>query len=555
MAYKTETTTVGRYLVKRLEQLGVRHIFGVPGDYTLTLFDRLEESRIKVIGNCNELNSGYAADAYARISGLSAICVTYDVGGLSALNAVVGSFAERLPVIVISGGPKTKERQHHHLLHHTIGDMDLQYKIYEKITVGSVILMDPEKAPDQIDGTIAACVRFKRPVYIEVPLDMVDAPCRAPGGDFKIDTSILSDKDSLKEAVEETAGILKKARNPLILAGIEPHRFHIQNELQHIIDHTGYPFAVSLLGKSVISEKHPQFIGVYGGVASRDEARIAAEKADCILCLGTLMTDIELGHERTLRDESKLILANSEKVRVRHHTYDDVSLKDFMAELCRKLPKGRQRRLKIKYPYEEAGKKFVPNPAARITVKRFYERMNHFIKRDDIIITDTGDSLFSSADLYLPEGARFLDQAFYLSIGYSVPATLGAQLAAPKKRVVTFVGDGAFQMTAQELSTIIWHGLNPVIFLMNNEGYAVERVMNDGAYNDLNMWKYDMLPEIFNGRRGVKVETEGGLEEALKNIDNKPGRFNFIEVRLNKRDYSDHLKQQGELYRKVWKKK
>lgn len=549
----SKTTTVGKYLVTRLEQAGLKHVFGVPGDYTLTFFDCLAKSSIEIVGNCNELNSGYAADAYARINGLSAICVTYDVGGLSALNAVVGSFAERLPVIVISGAPKTTERPHHHLLHHTIGDMNLQYKIYEKTTVAAVILMDPEKAPAEIDDTISACIRLKRPVYIEIPLDMVEAPCRAPG-DFKVDTLIKSDEGSLKEAIEETVRILGNAKNPLILAGIEAHRFHIQKDLQNFIDHTGYPFVVSLLGKSVLSENHPQFIGVYGGVASSDEARQAAEESDCILCLGTLMTDIEIGRERPLGDQSKLILANSEKVRVRHHTYDNISLKDFLVGLNKALPKGRAKPLKMKSPSEKCKEKFVFKPDAKITVKRFYERINHFVRQSDIIIAETGDSLFSAADLFLPEGARFLDQAFYLSIGYSVPATLGAQLAAPQKRVVTFVGDGAFQMTCQELSTIIWHGLKPVIFLMNNEGYAVERIMNDGAYNDLNVWKYSLLPEVFNGKRGIEVKTEGDLEKALENIKEKPDELAFIEVRLDKKDYSDHLKQQGELYRKVWRK-
>lgn len=551
---KNKTTAVGKYIVKRLESVGLKHIFGVPGDYVLTFFDLLEESKIKLITNCNELNAGYAADAYARITGLGAVCVTYDVGGLSLLNAVVGSFAERLPVIVISGGPKTTERPHHHLLHHTIGNMSLQHEIYEKITASSVILMDPENAPDQIDETIRSCIRLKRPVYIEIPLDIVDAPCRSPG-DFKIDTSILSDRASLKEAVEETVAILKRAKNPLILAGIEPHRFHIQKELLSFVDHTGYPFAVSLLGKSVLPEKHPQFIGVYGGVASRDEARTFAERADCILCLGTLMTDIEIGHERTLCDQSKMILANSEKVRVMHHTYDNVSLKDFMEALILKLPKEKHKRLNIKHPSVDAKKKFVPSSGAKITVKRFYERMDHFIEKDDVIIADTGDCIFSAADLYLPEGARFIDQAFYLSIGYSVPATLGAQLAAPEKRVVTFVGDGAFQMTGQELSTIIRNGLHPVMFLMNNEGYAVESVMNDGPYNDLNVWKYRLIPEVFNGKPGIEVRTEDDLEAALKKIEAGPGQLAFIEVRLDKKDYSNHLKQQGELYRKVWKVK
>ncbi|MFA5271060.1 MAG: thiamine pyrophosphate-binding protein [Candidatus Omnitrophota bacterium] len=544
------TTTVGKYLVKRLEQSGIKHIFGVPGDYTLNFFDYLEESKIKLITSCNELNAGYSADAYARLNGIGAVCVTYGVGGFSVFNAAVGAFAERVPLIIISGGPKISEHKHHHLLHHTIGDMNLQYNIYEKITVKSVILLNAQQAPQQIDETISACLRFKRPVYIEIPTDLVSMPCAEPKP-FKADTVIPSDNEVLEEAVAETIEMLTAAKKVVVLAGVEAHRFGIRRELEELINHSGYPFATTLLDKTVIAEKHPQFLGVYCGALLRESVRLAIEQADVILCLGTLITDINLGAGTAKINPSKMIVANSDKVRVKHHVYEQVALTDFVKKLCLKIPKGKADLTKINHPSEQLKKDFIVKPKQKISLNRFYQRINHFIEKDHIIITDSGDSLFCSAELYMPEGAGYIGQAFYLSIGFSIPATLGIKLAAPGRRPIVFVGDGAFQMTAQELSTIIRHKLNPIIFLMNNDGYTIERVIDNGAYNDLNMWKYHSLPEVFGGAQGCEVKTEGELEEALKKAKSNPDSLAFIEVHLDKLDCSEALKNLGKAVRKI----
>lgn len=539
---KNDKHTVAGYLIKRLEQAGLEHVFGVPGDYVLGLFKRLEESNIKLVCNCNELNAGYAADAYARTSGLSAVCVTYGVGGFSLFNAVVGAFAERIPLIVISGAPKVSERSHHHLLHHTTGDMDLQYNMYEKVTVASCALTNPEQAPAQIDKTIEACLKFKRPVYIEVPVDIVSCVCREPGP-FVIDTTITSDKPSLDEVVSEAVTLLKEARQPVIIAGVESHRLGIQRQLQDLVEHSGYPFASSLLGKTILSEEHPQFIGVYGGVASWASARRMVQKADIILCLGTLMTDIEIGGCKPLLDPGRMIVANSDKVRIKHHTYNHISLMDFMVGLRKKLVKGKKIRISNSYhPSSVLKEKYRPVPERKITTKRFYQRMNSFIGDKMVVIGESGDSLFNVSNLFLPKGVLCIDQAFYLSIGYALPGTLGAGLAAPGSRVITFVGDGAFQMTAQEVSTIIRERLNPVIFVMNNDGYTIERVMVDGVFNNLQMWRYSELPNVFGGGWGAVVKTEGDLEEALLKVECRKNEFALIEVRLDKFDCSDAIR-------------
>ncbi len=538
-------TTVGKYLVSRLEQAGVRHIFGVPGDYVLRFFDDLEASRIRVVGNCNELNAGYAADAYARLNGIGAVCVTYGVGGFSLLNAAVGAFAERVPLIIISGGPKVSEHRQHHLLHHTIGDLNLQSDIYKKIAAASAILLNPEEAPQQIDETIAACLRFRRPVYIEIPTDIVAKPCKAPAGVLRVDTVIPSDPEALEESVCEAAGMLEHAKAPAILAGVEVHRLGIRGELQGLIDHAGYPFTTTLLGKTVIPEKHPQFCGVYNGAIGLEGARKTVEDADVLLSLGALMTDVNLGIGTAKLDASKMIVANSDKVRVKHHVYEQVSLRDFINSLRAKLQKGEPDLSKIEHASELFKKDFTPVPEQKMTLARFYARVNRFIRKGHVIIADAGDSLFCSAELFLPEGVEFIGQAFYLSIGYSVPASLGAQLADSGRKPLVFVGDGAFQMTAQEISTLIRQKLDPVIFLMNNSGYTIERVIDDGVYNDIQSWKYHLLPGIFGGGWGCEVRTEGDLEKALKKVEDSPGELAFIEVHLDKMDCSEALKKLG----------
>ncbi len=546
-----ETMTVGKYLVKRLEQAGVRHIFGVPGDYVLRFYDDLEASRIRVVGNCNELNAGYAADAYARLNGIGAVCVTYGVGGFSLLNAAVGAFAERVPLIILSGGPKVSEHRHHHLLHHTIGDLNLQSDIYKKIAAASAILLNPEEAPRQIDETIAACLRYRRPVYIEIPTDVVTMSCKAPAGVFSADTVIPSDPESLEEAVNEAAGMLEHAKAPAVLAGVESHRLGIREELQALIDHAGYPFATTLLGKTVIPEKHPQFCGVYNGAVGPEAARAAVEDADVLLSLGALMTDINLGVGTARLDASRMIVANSDKVRVKHHVYEQVSLRDFINGLRAKLAKRAPDLAKIEHPSKRVKKDFTPVPGAKITLARFYERIGRFLAKGHVIIADAGDSLFCASELFLPEGVEFIGQAFYLSIGYSVPAALGAQLASGERRPLVFVGDGAFQMTAQEISTLIRQKLGPVIFLMNNSGYTIERVIEDGLYNDIQDWKYHLLPGVFGGGWGCEVRTEGDLEQALKKAGDRPGELAFVEVHLDKMDCSETLRKLGKALNRV----
>ncbi len=537
-------STVGKYLVERLEEIGLKHVFGVPGDYVLGFMDLLTDSELELVGTCNELNAGYAADAYARVNGIGAVCVTYAVGGFSLLNAVAGAYAERVPLIAISGGPNLADRRRGLLLHHTFGDYNAQVDIFSKVTVHSVILTDPAQAPKQIDETIAACLRHKRPVFIEIPADIVDEPCTAPRP-LSFEEIPASNTEALKEAVDEAVLMLEGAKQRAILAGIEIHRFRLRRELEALIERSGYPFATTLLAKSLITEKHPQYIGVYAGALSEDYVCQTIESADCVLTLGTIMTDVNLGIYTANFDERRLINANSDKVKIKHHYYHEVSLKDFIDALCERLPRAGDEQRRIVPATRALGEPYEVRPDDRITVARFFERMNHFLGQDDVVVADVGDSFLCAGDLVMHERVGFICQAYYCSIGFSIPAALGVGLADRRRRPIVFVGDGAFQMTGHEISTIIRQKLDPIIFLMNNDGYTIERIIHDGPFNDIQPWKYHRLPAVYGEALCLEVRTEGDLEDTLKQAKANRDRVSFVEVHLDRFDSSSALKRLG----------
>jgi TPP-dependent 2-oxoacid decarboxylase len=543
----SELLTVGEYLAKRLQEIGANNIFGVVGDYVLGLMDVLLANNLKLIATCNELNAGYAADAHARINGVSVACITYNVGGLSLVNAVAGAYAELVPMIVISGAPSTSQQRQKLLLHHTAVDYNLQLEIFEKITVAAVRITSPSQAAIQIDRTIAVCLQERRPVYIEIPSDMVEQPC--PLSDLvDLPVNPMMDTQALSEAVEEAVELLEKSQRPVILAGVELHRYGIANKLSQLLDKTGYPFATTLLGKSILSEMHPQFIGSYAGTLSPESVRERVETADCILCLGAFMSDINLGGFTAHLPEAKLINANSDKVKIKHHFYQPVSLPAFMGDLTAKLQPKPTEQLDIKPAKDALAEEFQVLPAEKLTNARFYDRINRYIDElgsPSIVIAETGDALIATIDLVLYGNTEYIGQALYTSIGYAIPACLGAAIAAPERRPIVLVGDGAFQMTCQELSTIIRHQLKPIIFLINNDGYTIERAIHEGSYNDIQPWKYHQLPQVFGDSWSCEARTEGELEQALEKAKYNLDRVSLIEIHLDRLDCSLGVQRLG----------
>ena len=545
---KSSEITVADYLITRLKEIGVDHLFGVPGDFVLGFFNQVLKSDLKYVGTCNELNAAYAADGYARIRGIGAFSSTYGVGELSAINGVAGAFAERVPMVVITGAPSTINFRTRPLLHHTLGDYQIPLRIYEKITAASTELVSAQTAPAEIDRVLSVCLSHQQPVYISIPSDVVMMPCQRPQA-FLFPPDLGSDPYALGEAIAEALEMLDKAQKPVVIGDVELIRFKLQQDFAGFLDKTGFPYVTMMLGKSVLSEQHPQFIGLFEGERSREYVRNRVESADCILQLGAVLTDFNTGGFTTNLDDAKTISANIRSVRIKHHYYENVSLHDFILGLTEKLTRRDPATLDIHCAADgcvhRRAELYLPDVPKPLTIKRFFDRMSHFIEDDAIVIAETGVSLFSAAEMLMPEGATFIGQTFYGSIGYTIGATLGAGMAAPDRQVVLFVGDGSFQVTGQDLSTMIRNHLKPVIFLINNDGYTIERVISDRLYNDLQPWKYHKLVEVFGGGLGLDVRTEGELEEALTKAATADDLV-FIEIHTGRLDCPESLRSAGQ---------
>jgi indolepyruvate decarboxylase len=534
--------TIGQYLIDRLYAHGVRHIFGIPGDYVLGFYDMLVNSSLQVVTTSDEQGAGFAADAYARVQGLGAVCITYCVGGLKVANTTAEAFAEKSPVVIISGAPGMKEREKNPLLHHKVREFDTQKKVFEQLTIASTVLGDPQTAFQEIDRVIGEALRYKRPVYIELPRDTVSVPgikYHKPS-----EPQAASDPATLKEALREATEMINSAKQPVILADVEMHRFSLQRELVKLSQKTNIPVAATLLGKSVIGEQYPLYLGVYEGVMGREAVRQYVEGSDCLIMLGAFMTDINLGIFTARLDPARSISATSEKLSIRYHNFENVGFRDFVRGLLR--AKLRLRRVPHiprpdPLPFSRRGRQ-----TGKISVKRLFQRLNEFLAEETLVVADVGDALFGAADLFIHHSTEFLGTAYYASMGFAVPAAIGAQLANPKRRPLVLVGDGAFQMTGIELSTAVRYGLNPIVVVLNNRGYGTERHMQDGPYNDVLAWNYSRIPELLGSGQGFVVETEDQLDAALEAARKNTKSFSLLEVRLDMLDRSPALDRLAE---------
>ncbi len=530
------TLSIGQYLINRLTELGVGHVFGVPGDYVLGFYELLLQSKLKVVTTCDEQGAGFAADAYARLRGLGVVCVTYCVGGLKVANTTAEAFAEKSPVLVLSGAPGLKERERNPLLHHKVRDFDTQKKVFDQLTIASAVLEDPQTACAEIERVLAAVLRYKRPGYIELPRDVIHQPALLPASPASPPPK--SDAKILAAAVAEAVEKINNARNPVILADVEIHRFALQDLVIKLAEKTGFPVASTILGKSVIGEQHPFYLGVYEGALGREEVRKRVEASDCLIMLGVFMTDINMGINTAHLDLGRTISATSEKLTVGYSTFENAGLKDFLQALLRA-------KLKKRVLPAKAKPRLMPATAGPrpITSRRLFDLLNPFLSEDSIVIADVGDALFGAADLYIHRRTEFLGPAYYASMGFAVPAALGAKMAAERLRPLVLVGDGAFQMTGMELSTIVRYKQNPIIILLNNKGYGTERHIHDGPFNDILCWNYSVIPQLLGAGKAFEIRTESEFESAMKEAVNSNDSFCFLNVHLEPLDKSPALQR------------
>lgn len=530
--------TVGEHLTARLKSEGVNKIFGIAGDYVLPYYQSLDKDKdIEIVSTCDEASAGFAADAYARVKGLGAVCVTYCVGGFKLINSIAGAYAEQSPVVVISGAPGLKERNGDMLLHHMVGTYSCQYDIFKNITCDSAILDDPTRAGYLIDKVIESAKRYKQPVYLELPRDVINKPISYNVYTKDDPQSPKSNESSLIECIDEVLNWIKEAKNPVIWAGIEVARYNFANDIIRFAQATGIPLVADLLSKSVVNESHPLYAGVYNGIISRESTRQVVENSDCLIILGTVLSDINLGFKPTIYHKKDKVITLKNKVQIKNHVYEKVYFPDFIKALC----ESRVEKKNLLVDRKEVAS-FEPQLSTPITVKRTFELIDSILNENMTVIADVGDSLFGASDLTMHGSNMFLSQAFYTSMGFAIPAALGVQKALPGCRPIVIVGDGAFQMTGMELSSIIRHKLNPIIFLLNNEGYGTERHILLGKFDDIHNWDYHNLPSVFGGGKGYRVENEMDLFNAVKESlsSDEPSLINII---LNKMDASPALKR------------
>ncbi|QDS97476.1 alpha-keto acid decarboxylase family protein [Adhaeretor mobilis] len=552
MTLQAENLSIGQYLIQRLQDYGIADVFGIPGDYVLSFYTMLEESPLNTVGCTREDCAGFAADAYARVNGMGALCVTYCVGGLSVCNSIAGAYAEKSPVVMITGSPGLRERVHNPLLHHMVRDFRTQYDVFEKLCVAGAELDDSQTAFREIDRVLAACQRFKRPVYLEIPRDMVHVvpgtPAPAPQPEPRSDPQVLA------EAVSEAAARIEAAKQPVLLVGVEVHRFGLQDEVLHLAEKANIPMAATMLGKGVVAETHPLYMGLYEGALGREEVTKYVEASDCVVMLGTFMTDINLGIYTAELNIGDCIYATSEQLRIRHHHFHEIRLQDFIGELSKRDLKSSHPR---RAPTEWEPESFELQPAAPITVSRMIRRLDEQLaepsENDTIVIADIGDALFASTELTTHGRSEFLSPAYYTSMGFAVPASLGVQIAQPEARVVAIVGDGAFQMTGMELSSLVRGGLPVIVIVLDNGGYGTERLLHPGDYefNDVHSWQHHKLPEVLGGGHGYDIRTEGEFDQALTTAWAERSQPSILQVRLAEEDCSASLERLAEMMSKT----
>ena len=521
--------TVIQYILRRLNEIGVDDVFGVAGDYSFRVNDAIvEHPAINWIGCCNELNAGYAADGYARMRGVGAVCTTYGVGELAAMSAIAGSYAEHLAVFHLVGTPNLPTQEGRALVHHTLGngEFDLFHRMAEPIVCASA-LMTPQNVAAETERVIAAALYHRRPVHMAIASDVADAPVL--GGAASVSAPI-SDPESLAAATDAVAAALNNAGRACVLPGVLVRRLGLQATAAAFVDASGLPFATMFADKSVLGEDHSNYIGMYAGRLMGEPVRAFVESCDVVVMIGAMLTDGNTAGHTVRLDPDKTINIGHHRTTVGPTLYRNVEIADILSQLPGRITKRPGRPV---IAPETLGP-IVGGGEDPITADALYPRWATFFRPGDVIMTDTGTSSVGLAFAQLPKGAEMHNQTLWASIGWATPAAFGAAIGAPDRRLILITGEGAHQMTAQEISQFGRRGLRPIVFVLNNSGYLSERLLCKDmalAYNDIAAWNYAELPHAVGcqGWFNARVSSCGVLDDALKTAEQAAGAA-YIEV-------------------------
>ncbi|MCE7000800.1 thiamine pyrophosphate-dependent enzyme [Saccharothrix sp. S26] len=553
------SATVIDHILDRLSSLGVRHLFGMPGDYNLKVLDRVvAHPGVEWVGTTNELGAAYAADGYGRVNGFGALLTTFGVGELNAINGVAGSYAERVPVLHIAIGPTTTTEQAGSAVHHTMGDGDLDRfaRAHRQVVCADAVLR-PEDAQSEVDRVVTACLRERRPGYLRVPRDVALGPA-SPLPPLERPDLKSADLDSLEAFRAAARARLAGSGEVAVLTDFLVDRFDARAELAALLASGSLPHATTFGGKTVVDEHTPGFLGLYSGAMSRADVRAAIDRADPLIMAGVLLTDHITGKFTHEFDPGKAIDLGPTTARVNGVAFPGVPLAAALTALAALIEERRRppaRTSAVTRPSEGSSATnvltTVKNSAAALTrtwcgrlipltQSYLWKALGETLRPHHSVYADSGTVLFGSADQRFPSGARFVSQPLWSSIGYCVPALLGGQLADPVRRGLLLIGDGAAQLTAPELGVIGRHRLNPIVLLVNNHGYTVERTTHGrrAVYNEVVRWHWSGMPAALGvpDPLVLSARTPADLDKALARAASTTDRLVLIEAFLLKDD-------------------
>ena len=525
---------LGEALLQAFKAHGAHEIFGIPGDFVLPFFKVIEETgTLPFYTLSHEPAVGFAADAAARFrASISVAVATWGAGAFNLVNAVAGAYAERVPVIVVSGAPGLGERRSGFQIHHMSRALDTQARIFTEITCDHAMLDDPSRAPEQVARVLRSAVEHSLPVYIELPRDLVGADV-AP---IPVLPQRHADPDALAECAHEILARFGRAAWPALMVDVEIRRYGIEHKVAQLAKRLGVPVVTSFMGRGLLAD-HPDIVcGTYLGAAGNREIANLVEHADWLLLLGVIVSDTNFAVSQTRIDVRSTMLAIDRKVRIGHHTYPDIPIGDLVDALiaqapARPVPTAISTTTTVPSSPSPADTLLVPSDIAA-AVNDLFARHGPMP-----IAADMGDCLFTAMEI---ANTALVAPGYYAGMGYGVPGGLGL-CAASGGRPMILVGDGAFQMTGFELGNCRRYGWDPIVIVFNNAGWEMLRVFQpESHFNDLDDWHFAELATVLGGD-GVRVRTRAELAAALEQARQQRGKFQLIEAMLSRGVTSETL--------------
>jgi indolepyruvate decarboxylase len=509
-------TSVAEYIIERLAAEDILRCFGVAGDYVFPICDAVDSSpKVKWIGCSNELNAAYAADGYARVRGAAMLVTTYGVGELSALNGVMGAKAEKSLVFHIVGMPSYQHQRLGKIAHHTLGDGVFGNFVGLSAQAACChAVINPQNCVVEMERVIAEARRNNQPAYIAVPSDY--ALSSIMPADVK-PLLLQSNAAALKKAIAVIGERLRAAKSVVAFPAFTILRLGLQKQARIAIEALGCPFTTTLMEKCVIDEGHPQFAGMYAGAVSDPKTRQIVEGADLVLDLGGVnLNDITTASYSAQLDLSRFITVGLNDVRIGDEVIAGVRIADVLVELAKLKPAAAR--------YHGTPQRLAPltgSPSDKITMAALYPRYAAFLRAGDTVVLETGSTSLGLPPMILPDGVRVEAQVLWGSIGWATPAAFGIALADPERRTILITGEGSHQLTANEIGAMGRFGKNVIVFVLNNDGYLIERALEENpnwTYNDLAPWKYAELPKALGCSDWftARVTTLGELDDAME---------------------------------------